>query len=80
MPYQGKPVHLLGDLLEIFHVVDREKRIIQQIIGDNVLESSQTSIEFQSCQTHPQPLVLMAAGHLQVEKRLLQAYDPSSYS
>jgi hypothetical protein len=38
--YQGKPVHLLGDLLEIPHVVDREERIIQQIIGDDVLESS----------------------------------------
>jgi hypothetical protein len=40
MPYQGKHVHLLRDLLEIPHVVDRQKRIIQQIVGDNVLESS----------------------------------------
>jgi hypothetical protein len=40
MPYQGNLVHLLGDLLEIPHVVEREERIIQQIIGDNVLESS----------------------------------------
>jgi hypothetical protein len=32
MPYQGKFVHLLGDLLEIPHVVDREERIIQQIL------------------------------------------------
>jgi hypothetical protein len=29
MPYQGKFVHLLGDLLEISHVVDRQERIIQ---------------------------------------------------
>jgi hypothetical protein len=40
MPYQGKFVHLLGDLLEISHVVDREERIIQQIFGDDVLVSS----------------------------------------
>jgi hypothetical protein len=40
MPYQGKLVHLLGDLLEIPHVVDREERIIQQIVGDNVHVSS----------------------------------------
>jgi hypothetical protein len=40
MPYQGKPVHLLGDLLEIPYIIDREERIIQQIVGDNVLESS----------------------------------------
>jgi hypothetical protein len=40
MPYQGKLVHLLGDLLKIPHVVDREERIIQQIIDDSVLESS----------------------------------------
>jgi hypothetical protein len=38
--YQGKPVHLLGDLLKIPHVVDREERIVQQIVGDDVLESS----------------------------------------
>jgi hypothetical protein len=40
MPYQGRPIHLLGDLLEIPHVVDREERIIEQIVGDSVLESS----------------------------------------
>jgi hypothetical protein len=40
MPYQGKFVHLLGDLLEIPDVVDREERIIQQIFGDDVLVSS----------------------------------------
>jgi hypothetical protein len=40
MPYQGKFVHLLGDLLEIPHVVDREERIIQPIFGDDVLVSS----------------------------------------
>jgi hypothetical protein len=40
MPYQGKLVHFLGDLLEIAHVVDREERIIQQIISDNILVSS----------------------------------------
>jgi hypothetical protein len=40
MPYQGKFVHLLGDLLEISHVVNREERIIQQVFGDDVLVSS----------------------------------------
>jgi hypothetical protein len=40
MPYQGKFVHLLGDLLKISHVVDRQERIIQQIYGDDVLVSS----------------------------------------
>jgi hypothetical protein len=40
MPYQGKLVHLLGDLLEIQHVVNRQERIIQQIFGDDVLKSS----------------------------------------
>jgi hypothetical protein len=40
MPYQGKLVHLLGDLLEIPHVANRVERIIQQIFGDDVLESS----------------------------------------
>jgi hypothetical protein len=28
MPYQGKLVHLLGDLLEVSHVIDRQERII----------------------------------------------------
>jgi hypothetical protein len=28
MPYQGKLVHLLGDLLEVSHVVDRQELII----------------------------------------------------
>jgi hypothetical protein len=40
MPYQGKFVHLFGDLLEISHVVDRQERIIQKIFGDDVLVSS----------------------------------------
>jgi hypothetical protein len=40
MPYQGKFVHLLGDLLEIPHVVSREERIIPQIEGDKVFVSS----------------------------------------
>jgi hypothetical protein len=42
MPYQGKFVHLLADLLEIPHVVDREERIIQQIL-------SRTLAELQGC-------------------------------
>jgi hypothetical protein len=40
MPYQGKFVHLLGDLLEIWHVVDHQERIMQQIFGDDILVSS----------------------------------------
>jgi hypothetical protein len=40
MHYQGKFVHLLGDLLEIPHVVDRDERIIQQIFGDDIFVSS----------------------------------------
>jgi hypothetical protein len=28
MPYQGKFVHLLGDLLEVSHDVDHQERII----------------------------------------------------
>jgi hypothetical protein len=40
MPYQGKFVHLFGDLLEISHVVDRQERIIQKTFGDNVPISS----------------------------------------
>jgi hypothetical protein len=40
MSYQGKFVNLLGDLLEIPHVIDRVERIIQQIFGDDVLVSS----------------------------------------
>jgi hypothetical protein len=40
MPYQGKFVHLFGDLLEISHVVNRQEGIIQKIIADDVLVSS----------------------------------------
>jgi hypothetical protein len=40
MPYQGKFVHLLGGLLEVPHVIDREEKIIQPIFGDDVLVSS----------------------------------------
>jgi hypothetical protein len=40
MPYQGKFVHLVGDLLKISHVVDRQERIIKKIFGDDVLVSS----------------------------------------
>jgi hypothetical protein len=40
MPYQGKFVHLFGDLLKISHVVDHRERIIQKIFGDDVLVSS----------------------------------------
>jgi hypothetical protein len=35
MPYHGILVHLLGDLLEITHVVDRQERIIHYIRGDD---------------------------------------------
>jgi hypothetical protein len=40
MPYQGKFVHLFGDLLEVSHVVDRHERIIHKIFGDDALVSS----------------------------------------
>jgi hypothetical protein len=40
MPYQGKIVHLFGDLLEVSNVVVRQHRIIHQICGDDVLVSA----------------------------------------
>jgi hypothetical protein len=61
MPYQGKPVHLLGDLLEIPHVVNREERIIQQIIGDNVLDDRRLSPDL------PRGTVNLIGGELDVE-------------
>jgi hypothetical protein len=39
MPYQGKIVHLFGDLLEVSNVLVRQDRIIHQICGDDVLVS-----------------------------------------
>jgi hypothetical protein len=45
MPYQGKFVHLLGDLLEVLHVVNCEERIIHQIFGDDVLYPLRTPAE-----------------------------------
>jgi hypothetical protein len=38
--YQGKVVHLFGDLLEVPDVVVRQNRIIHQICGDDVLVSA----------------------------------------
>jgi hypothetical protein len=40
MPYQGKIVHIFGDLLEVSNVVVRQDRIIHQICGDDVLVST----------------------------------------
>jgi hypothetical protein len=65
MPYQGKLVHLLGDLLEIPHVVDCEERIIQLMMFLNPLPDINRTPGLPEV---PAPLQLMAAGHLQVEK------------
>jgi hypothetical protein len=40
VPYQGKFVHFLGDLLEVSYVVVRQERIIHHIYGDDVLVSA----------------------------------------
>jgi hypothetical protein len=40
MPYQGKIVHLFGDLLEVSNVVVRQDQIIHHIYGDDVLVST----------------------------------------
>jgi hypothetical protein len=39
VPYQGKIVHLFGNLLEVSDVVVRQDRIIHSICGDDVLVS-----------------------------------------
>jgi hypothetical protein len=40
MPYQGKIVHLFGDLLEVSNVVVHQDRIIHQTYGDDILVSA----------------------------------------